>query len=100
VAIAPSIAVGGPRVSVHPRLEQCGAVEPGQPPNGVVHPAGRRAALGVAEQVSCHEYQFCVGLHAAANGGPEPIHDQTRDARHGAALQTPLGLPIVEEEVA
>jgi len=31
---------------------------------------------------------------------PEAVHDQPRHARDGALLHPPLGLPVIEEEVA
>src|SRR5207244_753183 len=94
VAIAPSIAVGGFRVTLYPCLEQSDGGEPRQSPNRVVDLAGRRATLVVAEEVSCHEQDLCARLDAAAHGRPEAVHDQPRlqPLRERLAAARPLPL--------
>src|SRR5262247_2489730 len=93
------MAVGGPRAPIHPRFEQLDAVEPREAPDGLVDPARRGQTFVAAEEISCHEYQFCVGLDTASDGRPEAVDDQAGDTRHGAPMQAALRLPVIEEEV-
>src|ERR1051326_3361123 len=87
------------RVAVHPRFEQLYGGESWKAADGLVDLARGRSPVGVREQVVRHELELAARPDAAADGRPEAIHEQPRDARDRPALQPDLGLAVVEEEV-
>src|SRR5262245_16083126 len=86
--------------SVHPRLQEPGSREPGQPADGVVDLPGRRPPIDAAEQVSGEEDQLLARLHSAPHRRPESIHEQPGDPRGGGPGKPALSLAVVEEKVA
>src|SRR5713101_2969872 len=85
-------------VRVHPRLEELDRGESRQTPDGVVDLAGRRAPFRAAEEIASQEAQLLPGLHPAAYGRPEAIHQEAGGPRDDGPLQPDLRLSIVEEE--